>query len=79
MFQKYNLPIYGGGINQMDVSMLSNNIFKIHFNSNRFESSIDQSNTGGTDIRQGGSLIKVRWRIKLKVKYKREPNFLLSK
>lgn len=69
-FNVLNSPIYGGGINQMDISMLSNNIFKIHFNSDRFQSAVDQTNTGGTDIRQGGSLIKVRWRIKLKVNTK---------
>ena len=40
---------------------------RIHFNDDRFRWAADQTGTNGEDIKRGGSLIKVRWRIKLRM------------
>lgn len=63
-FNVLDTAIYTGG----DVIMQSDKTFRLHFNNDRFESALDTTGTDGVDIRQGGSLIKVRWRIKMKAK-----------
>ena len=40
---------------------------RIHFNASRFTNAANQANTNATDIRYGGSFVKVRWRVKLKL------------
>tara|TARA_R110002153_G_scaffold149396_2_gene300934 strand:+ start:9833 stop:13882 length:4050 start_codon:yes stop_codon:yes gene_type:complete len=67
-FNVLNTVMYNGGLNQMDIHMQSDNVFRIHFNNDRFNSAVASTGTDGTDIRLGGSLIKVRWRIKLKAR-----------
>ena len=40
---------------------------RIHFNHDRFNAAANAAGTNGTDIKRGGSFVKVRWRIKLKM------------
>jgi hypothetical protein len=51
-----------------DIHQESNKDLRIHFNSNRFQSALNAAGAGGSDIRDGGSLIKIRWRVKTKLK-----------
>ena len=67
-FNVLNTAIYNGGINRQDIKMESDNVFRIHFNNDRFISAVTTTGTDGVDIRSGGSMIKVRWRVKLKMR-----------
>ena len=51
-----------------DIHLENNNRqLRIHFNHDRFRHAAQATGAYGTDIKRGGSLIKVRWRIKLRM------------
>ena len=49
------------------VALQTDKSLRINFNSDNFLASLNSTGTGGTDIRRGGGLIKVRWRVKLRL------------
>lgn len=51
-----------------DINIEQGKTLRLHFNNDRFEAALNQTSTNGTDIRSGGSLVKVRWRVKMKLR-----------
>ena len=49
------------------VSLQTDKSLRINFNADNYRASLLSTGTGGTDIRSGGGLIKVRWRVKLRL------------